>query len=123
MEQVAQCAPDGRSVIYAPESAFPPGWLLVANRASLISAGSERAKFELGGRSLLQGGKSLLRKVRALPDLVREVIERAGGEAIGYSSAGTFCLPAPGTTTASGMRRRRGAPRRSNRSGSARART
>lgn len=78
--------------------------LLVATRASLISAGTERAVMELGN-------KSLAGKARARPDLVRKVLETAREEgvrstadkvlgrlrepnALGYSSAGVV-LAAP----------------------------
>lgn len=99
MKQVAQRPRDGRiSVEDVPEPALRPGRVLVANRYSLISAGTERSKVELGEKSLLQ-------KARARPDLVRKVVDRARGEgfrtafatvrdrldalaALGYSSAG-----------------------------------
>jgi predicted dehydrogenase len=72
--------------------------VLVANRCSLISAGTERSKVELGEKSMLQ-------KARARPDLVGKVVERARAEGVrsaltaarerldalaplGYSSAG-----------------------------------
>ena len=75
-----------------------PGWLLVANRVSLISAGTERTK-------IVTGEKSLLGKARARPDLVKKVVDKARVEGIrsaldtardrlealapiGYSSAG-----------------------------------
>lgn len=99
MKQVAQRPRDGRiSVEDVPLPALRPGWLLVANRYSLISAGTERSKVVLGE-------KSLLGKARSRPDLVRKVVERARTEGIrstwgvtrdrldalvelGYSSAG-----------------------------------
>ncbi|MCW5875905.1 MAG: bi-domain-containing oxidoreductase [Anaerolineales bacterium] len=76
-----------------------PGMLLVRNAASLVSAGTERGLVEFAGRSLLG-------KVRARPDLLRQVLDKARregltnaaqaafgrlGEAmpLGYSSAGT----------------------------------
>lgn len=85
-------------LVDAPPPALRPGWVLVSNRCSLISAGTERSKVELGGKSLLQKG-------RARPDLVRKVVDRARVEGvrsavaaarerldaltpIGYSSAG-----------------------------------
>jgi predicted dehydrogenase/NADPH:quinone reductase-like Zn-dependent oxidoreductase len=75
-----------------------PGWVLVANRCSLISAGTERSKIEMGEKNLLQ-------KARSRPDLARKVVERARVEGVvpairvtrdrldalaplGYSSAG-----------------------------------
>lgn len=81
-----------------PEPETRAGWVLVRNRYSLISAGTERGKIELGS-------KSLLGKARARPDLVRKVVDRARVEGpraalsvardrldalapLGYSSAG-----------------------------------
>jgi polar amino acid transport system substrate-binding protein len=72
--------------------------VLVANRCSVVSAGTERSKVELGE-------KSLIRKAQARPDLVRKLVDRARTEGIrpalsaarerldalaplGYSSAG-----------------------------------
>jgi polar amino acid transport system substrate-binding protein len=99
MKQVAQRPRDGRiQVIDVPLPSLPSGWLLVANRRSLISAGTERSRVELGEKSLAQ-------KARARPDLVRKVVDRARMEGIrpaltavrerldalsplGYSSAG-----------------------------------
>jgi predicted dehydrogenase/threonine dehydrogenase-like Zn-dependent dehydrogenase len=83
MKQVAQRARDGGiSVADAPLPALRPGWVLVANQASLISAGTERSKVELGGKSLVQ-------KARARPDLVRKVVERARVEGVGAALAAT----------------------------------
>jgi predicted dehydrogenase len=100
MRQVAQTPGDGRiSVVDTPLPALRSGWLLVGNRFSLISAGTERTKIEMGEKSLLQ-------KARARPDLVKKVVDRARVEGvkaaidvardrlealapIGYSSAGT----------------------------------
>lgn len=101
MKQVAQRPRDGgiSVVVDAPLPALRAGWLLVANRASLISAGTERTKMELGAKNLAQ-------KARARPDLLRKVVDRARSEGIGpalaaardrldaltplgYSSAGT----------------------------------
>jgi predicted dehydrogenase/threonine dehydrogenase-like Zn-dependent dehydrogenase len=99
MKQVAQRPKDGAInvvEVHAPE--LRPGWLLVANRASLISAGTERTKIATGEKNLLQ-------KARARPDLVKKVVDKARAEGIrsaldtardrlealapiGYSSAG-----------------------------------
>jgi predicted dehydrogenase len=74
------------------------GSVLVENVCSLISTGTERTKLETGGKNLLQ-------KARARPDLVKKVVDRARVEgvrtamhvardrlnaltAIGYSAAG-----------------------------------
>ena len=99
MRQVAQRHRDGAiSVIDVPAPTLRPGWLLVANRYSLISAGTERTK-------IVTGQKNLAQKARARPDLVRKTIEKARVEGIstavgvardrlaalapmGYSSAG-----------------------------------
>jgi predicted dehydrogenase/threonine dehydrogenase-like Zn-dependent dehydrogenase len=99
MKQVAQTPRDGRiSIVEAPSPALRPGWLLVANRYSLISAGTERTK-------VVTGQKSLVQKARARPDLVKKAIDRARVDGVsaavgvardrlaalgpmGYSSAG-----------------------------------
>jgi predicted dehydrogenase/threonine dehydrogenase-like Zn-dependent dehydrogenase len=99
MKQVAQRPRDGRiSVFEVPPPALGPGRVLVGNRCSLISAGTERSKVALGKKNLIQ-------KARARPDLVKKVIDRARVEGIraardvaserldslsplGYSSAG-----------------------------------
>jgi len=82
-----------------PPPACLPGGVLVANAASLISAGTERATVALGSKSLI--GMGLER-----PDLVRQLFRRLettgiadvvaavkarldAGIALGYSSAGT----------------------------------
>jgi len=71
MKQVAQRARDGSvSVLEVPEPAVRPGWVLVENRCSLISAGTERNTIETGNKNLLQ-------KARARPDLARKVIDQA----------------------------------------------
>jgi predicted dehydrogenase len=96
---VAQRPRDGSiEVTEVPEPVLRPRHVLVANRFSLISAGTERTKVEFGE-------KGLLAKARARPDLVRKVVDRARTEgiraafsvarerldelaALGYSSAG-----------------------------------
>ena len=76
MKQVTQRPRDGLvSVVDVPLPALKPGYALVATRFSLISAGTERSKVELGG-------KSLLRKARTRPDLVRKVVDRARVEGV-----------------------------------------
>jgi predicted dehydrogenase len=76
MKQVAQRPRDGRiEVVEAPLPVRRPGWLLVANRYSLISAGTERSKLELGS-------KNLLGKARARPDLLRKVADKARVEGV-----------------------------------------
>lgn len=76
----------------------PPGFVLVRNVASLVSAGTERTIVEFAGASLLG-------KARSRPDLVRQTLDKARREglvstaqaalgrlgepmALGYSSAG-----------------------------------
>jgi predicted dehydrogenase len=99
VKQVAQRARDGTLVVVdAPRPLLRPGWVLVQNRASLISAGTERSKVALGEKNLVQ-------KARARPDLVKKVVDRARDQGlrstvdavrdrleslspIGYSSAG-----------------------------------
>ena len=99
MRQVSQRPRNGRvGVVEAPDPILRPGWVLVANRCSLISTGTERSKIALGG-------KSLVGKARARPDLARKVIDRARTDGVratatltrerlealtplGYSSAG-----------------------------------
>jgi predicted dehydrogenase len=76
VKQIAQRPKDGViSVVDVPAPALSSGWVLVANRASLISLGTERTKVETGE-------KNLLKKARARPDLVRKVVERALSEGI-----------------------------------------
>ena len=107
MKQVTQRARDGRiAVVDVPRPTLHPGWVLVANRYSLISAGTERTKLEVGEKNLLQ-------KARARPDLVRKVVDRARVEGVraavgvarerletlaplGYSSAGSVVEVGPG---------------------------
>jgi predicted dehydrogenase/threonine dehydrogenase-like Zn-dependent dehydrogenase len=99
VKQVAQRPRDGKVVVVdAPAPRLRPGFALVANRCSVISAGTERSKIELGSKNLLQ-------KARARPDQVGKVVDRARREGVrsalrvaqdrldslvplGYSSAG-----------------------------------
>lgn len=76
MKQVTQRPRSGAiAVVEVPQPTLRPGWLLVANRYSVISTGTERSKVELGRKSLLQ-------KARTRPDLVRKVVARAQAEGI-----------------------------------------
>jgi predicted dehydrogenase/threonine dehydrogenase-like Zn-dependent dehydrogenase len=106
MRQVGQRARGGGiEVVETPSPALRPGFVVVANRCSLVSAGTERSKLELAEKSLLQ-------KARARPDLVKKVVERARAEGIsstfaaarerldslaplGYSCAGDVMRVAP----------------------------
>src|SRR5437867_12424872 len=99
MKQVTQRLPDGRvEVAEVPPPELRPEGVLVAVRASLLSAGTERKKVETARQSLIG-------KARSRPDDVREVIEKARRDgvaekiqavrarleqpsALGYSSAG-----------------------------------
>jgi predicted dehydrogenase/threonine dehydrogenase-like Zn-dependent dehydrogenase len=99
VKQVTQRLRDGSiEVVEAPAPSLTPDGVIVDVRASLLSAGTERSKIEAGR-------KSLAGKVRARPDQVRAVIDKARREglkatadavrarldqptALGYSAAG-----------------------------------
>lgn len=99
MKQVSQSFSDGRiTVSHVPAPALRPHGVLVRTAWSLISAGTERTKVELGQ-------KSLLAKARSRPDQVRQVLDKVRKDGllqtyetvktrleeqapIGYSSAG-----------------------------------
>jgi predicted dehydrogenase len=71
MKQVLQERRTGQTVVrVVPRPPCPPGGVLVRNRFSTISSGTERARVQLSQ-------KSLLGKARERPDLVREVVARA----------------------------------------------
>jgi len=99
MRQVVQDFRKGQ--IFVPEVPFPasrPGRVLVANRCSLISAGTERAKVELGRMSLAgraharpEQFRQVLRTLRTTGPLAtyRKVRNRLESlSALGYSCAG-----------------------------------
>lgn len=70
MKQAVQNLRTGAvSVREVPPPRMHPGGALVATISSLISAGTERSKIELGE-------KSLLGKARARPELARQVVEK-----------------------------------------------
>ena len=70
MKQVSQSIKDGRiRVLDVPPPALRPHGVLVRNAWSLISAGTERAKIDLGQ-------KSLLGKARSRPDQVAQVVAK-----------------------------------------------
>src|SRR5918912_1551764 len=76
MKQVLQNMKTGAvTVADVPAPALQRGRLQVRAVASLISAGTERMKVELGR-------KSLLGKARARPDLVRQVVRKAHTEGV-----------------------------------------
>src|SRR5580700_1282385 len=99
VHQVVQEIKSGKlNVTEIPAPLAQPGEVLIANVASVISAGTERMVIDLAK-------KSLLGKARDRPDLVRRVIEKCRNEgllntmrqvreqldtplAMGYSSAG-----------------------------------
>lgn len=101
MKQVLQNLRSGAThVAEVPIPAPQPGEALVANAASLVSAGTERMLVEFAE-------KSLLGKARSRPDLLRQVLDKARREGVlgtleaafsrleqpmplGYSSAGTI---------------------------------
>ncbi len=100
MKQVAQIPRTGEIVVVdVPEPRVKDGHVVVANAFSLVSAGTERMKIEMGRKSLLE-------KARSRPDLVKQVMDKARTEGVlatlrtvnerldslaplGYSSAGT----------------------------------
>ncbi len=99
MKQLVQSVRTGEvSLAEVPPPQVAPGSVLVRNLASVLSAGTERKLAEFGGKNLLQ-------KAAARPDLVRQVIDKARREGVasaldavqsrlnepaplGYSSAG-----------------------------------
>jgi len=99
MKQVLQQPSTGEiTVAEVPAPQLLPGCVLVSIRASLVSAGTERASAEFARKSLLQ-------KAQARPDLVHEVIHKVRRDGLlsavqavrsrldrptclGYSSAG-----------------------------------
>ena len=99
VKQVSQSFSDGRIVVSeVPAPALRPHGVLVRTAYSLISAGTERAKVDLGQ-------KSLLAKARSRPDQVKQVLDKVRKDGllqtyqtvktrleeqapIGYSSAG-----------------------------------
>ncbi len=101
---------DGRSsIVEVPVPTPQPGMVLVRTAASLVSAGTERMVVEFAE-------KSLVGKVRARPDLAKQVIDKARREgvlstveaafnrldqpmALGYSSAGTVVALGEGVQT------------------------
>jgi predicted dehydrogenase/threonine dehydrogenase-like Zn-dependent dehydrogenase len=71
MKQIFQSARSGRlELAEVPDPQVRPGHVLVATRASLISAGTERMVVDFAR-------KSLAGKARERPDLVKKVLEKA----------------------------------------------
>jgi predicted dehydrogenase/threonine dehydrogenase-like Zn-dependent dehydrogenase len=100
VKQVTQTLRTGKiEVEDVPVPTLSDKFLLVRNQASLISAGTEKTKIDIGNKNLLQ-------KAKARPDLVRQVVAKIQREglmntlqtvnarldapsALGYSSAGS----------------------------------
>ncbi len=118
MKQVSQSMKDGRiEVLDVPVPALRPQGALVRTAWSLISAGTEGAKVDLGQ-------KSLLAKARSRPDQVKQVMDKVRSEGvlrtyrtvkarleeqspIGYSSAGVVDAARRAGCGAHGRRSRR----------------
>ena len=99
MKQLLQSVADGvASVTEGPAPLVRPGFVLVRNEASVVSAGTERTAVDFAR-------KSVLGKARSRPDLVRKVLDKARTDgtlpalraafsrldqpiALGYASAG-----------------------------------
>lgn len=76
MKQVTQRLRNGAiDVLDVPEPVVTPETVLVDVRASLLSAGTERAKVQAGK-------KSLIGKARSRPDQVAQVIEKARNDGV-----------------------------------------
>jgi predicted dehydrogenase len=76
MKQIIQSARSGKlELAEVPEPRVRPGHILVATRASLISAGTERMIADFAR-------KSLAGKARARPDLVRKTLDKARRDGI-----------------------------------------
>ena len=109
MKQVLQYRRTGQTrVVEVPAPLTPAGGVLVHNRWSLISAGTERMLVEAGGAGLLS-------TARQRPDLVKQVVDKARRDGVGatveavrsrldvaiplgYSCAGTVVDVDPGVT-------------------------
>src|SRR5919106_1073307 len=76
MKQVTQHFRTGKLAVQElPAPGCRPGWLVVATRASLISAGTEKMLTDLASASL--AGKAMAR-----PDLVRQVVDKVRREGL-----------------------------------------
>lgn len=109
MKQLYQIPRSGSLAVQeVPTPAVPPGFVLVANAASVISAGTERTAVQFAQSGLLQ-------KARSRPDLVGQLMQKARREGIltaanaafskldapqslGYSSAGTVIAVGAGVS-------------------------
>jgi predicted dehydrogenase len=99
MKQLLQNMKNGKAeVVDVPVPLVKPGFVLVRNKASVVSSGTERMVVEFAE-------KNLLMKAKSRPDLVKQVLDKAQREgviptlqsalnrldspmALGYSSAG-----------------------------------
>ncbi|MGC8989466.1 MAG: bi-domain-containing oxidoreductase [Verrucomicrobiia bacterium] len=76
MKAVVQIYKTGElQVVEAPPPQLRPGWVLVKNEHSVISAGTEKTKVDTARKSLL--GKAMAR-----PDLVRKLVAKARREGL-----------------------------------------
>jgi polar amino acid transport system substrate-binding protein len=76
MKQIFQNYNTGElTVLEVPVPQLKSGWVSVKNHFSLISAGTEKTKIDMGRKNLLE-------KARSRPDLVKKVIEKAKREGI-----------------------------------------
>ena len=100
MKQVTHTLKDGRiEVADVPVPSLNDKFVLIRTNASIISAGTEKTKIDMGKKSLLE-------KARSRPDLVKQVIKKlrseglmktlgtvntrlAAANPLGYSSTGT----------------------------------
>ena len=76
MKQLLQHIRTGELVVEdVPAPACRPGGVVVRNSFSLVSAGTERATVEFARQSLLG-------KARSRPDLVKQVLKKAGTDGL-----------------------------------------
>ncbi len=77
MKQVTQTLRTGEiNIAEVPVPALQDSFVLVRNTASVISAGTEKTKIDMGKKNLLQ-------KAKARPDLVKQVFNKLRTEGIG----------------------------------------
>ena len=77
MKQVTQTLRTGKiNIADVPVPALQDSFVLVRNTASVISAGTEKTKIDMGKKNLLQ-------KAKSRPDLVKQVVNKLRTEGIG----------------------------------------
>lgn len=77
MKQIVQTLRTGEiNVEDVPVPALQDAWVLVRNTVSVISAGTEKTKIDMGKKNLIQ-------KALARPDLVKQVIKKLKTEGLG----------------------------------------